>query len=156
MIFRIYSIGREKNKQLAAVRKIYLKRLSRYIRVEFHHIREARRGNKENTAVIRELEGEFLLKKCGPDSYVIALTEKGTRVTSRGLAKRAASLLRSGKKEVVFLVGGASGLGENVIDRADFTLSLSLLTFPHEIAQLVLCEQLYRSFTIIKGESYHK
>lgn len=105
---------------------------------------------------IKAKEGERIKAKIKPDDYVIALAIDGVSVDSPGLARKIESLANQGKSNVVFVIGGSLGLDDSILQRADYKLSFSALTFPHQLMRLILLEQIYRSFRIIKGEPYHK
>lgn len=107
-------------------------------------------------AVIKEREGEELLIKLKRFDYVIALDERGNAISSRGFADLLDKRMTSGKRSIAFVIGGAFGLSEKVRQRADYVLSLSDLTLPHQLTRLVLVEQIYRAYTLIKGIAYHK
>lgn len=132
----------------------YLKRAGRYWRLELHEVR-AGSANKAPDSVMEE-EGKRLLGLCGPGAHVWLLTRDGKDLTSAALARRLEEHAIRSEREVTFLIGGAFGFAAAVRDRADSTLSLSAMTLPHELARVVLLEQLYRAGTILRGEPYHK
>jgi 23S rRNA (pseudouridine1915-N3)-methyltransferase len=131
----------------------YAKRIARYARFAVEEVPEARRA--AGTPKARDEEAEALLARIGARERVVALDERGREATSPDLARRLASWLQDGR-DVTFVVGGPDGLGDAVRERADETLALSRLTLAHRLARLVLVEQLYRAFTILRGEPYHK
>jgi len=130
----------------------YLKRLGRYSSVTVEEIKGAKGEEKE---AIRK-EGEFLLAKLRKGSYIVALTEDGENQNSRQFSKWLEGMGIQGRSDITFVIGGAAGLSKELLDKADGSLSLSPMTFPHQLARLVLIEQIYRAFTLIKGEPYHK
>ena len=101
-------------------------------------------------------EAKALLRKVKEYDYVIALDERGKRLTSEGFSRLIESRMNVGTKTVGIIIGGAYGLSESVRQRADYVLSLSDLTFPHQLARLVIVEQCYRAYTMLKGTGYHK
>lgn len=105
---------------------------------------------------VQSREAEALLKKIASYDYVIALDERGKSVTSRQLSDVIQARMNAGTKTVCFIIGGAFGLSEKVRQEADSVLSLSALTFPHQVTRLILVEQLYRAHTLMRGISYHK
>lgn len=133
----------------------YLRFLRPYALVEVLDIKEARIADLKDAPRIRQLEGERIARTLQPGAHVVALDERGREFTSHEFAAFLNSLLESGTRELVFVVGGAMGLDEAVTGKATTVLSMSRWTMTHEIARLVLLEQLYRAFTIIKGKSYH-
>jgi 23S rRNA (pseudouridine1915-N3)-methyltransferase len=105
---------------------------------------------------VKKKEGERILAKISSDTYVIALAIEGKQRTSEDLAAMMNSLGTYGKSRITFVIGGSLGLSEDVMKRADDKLSFSKMTFPHQLMKLILVEQIYRAFRIIKGEPYHK
>lgn len=132
----------------------YAKRLGRYTTLKQVDVKEER-GNQPVEIVLAR-EGERLLQALPNRAFAVALDPTGQTGTSEDLAKRLSSLALNGKSRIAFLIGGAFGLSDAVFARADIRLSLSRMTFPHELARLILVEQLYRAFTIQRGEPYHK
>lgn len=98
---------------------------------------------------------ERLIRRLRPDDYVVVLDERGKQLSSEEFAKQFAQIIARRARRVVFIIGGAYGVGHTLRARADLVVSLSSLTLPHELARLVLCEQLYRAMTILRGEPYH-
>ncbi|MBR2558916.1 MAG: 23S rRNA (pseudouridine(1915)-N(3))-methyltransferase RlmH, partial [Firmicutes bacterium] len=107
-------------------------------------------------ALVAEQEGRWILEKIDPRDYVIALAVKGRRLSSEGLADKINALGLEGRSDVCFVIGGSLGLSGDVLKRADMALSFSDMTFPHQLMRVILLEQIYRSFKIIRGETYHK
>lgn len=105
---------------------------------------------------IRSKEAERILKHIRDDMYVITLEICGNMLTSEALSEKIGKLGLQGKSHIAFIIGGSIGLGKDVLDRSDYALSFSKMTFPHQLMRVILLEQIYRSFKIIKGETYHK
>lgn len=105
---------------------------------------------------IKKIEGEYILKHIKDSMYVIALAIEGEPVSSEQLAQKISNLGIQGKSNIALVIGGSLGLCDTVIKRADFKLSFSKMTFPHQLMRLILVEQIYRSFRINKNEPYHK
>lgn len=105
---------------------------------------------------VKDKEGQRILAKIKDTDYCIALAIEGKALTSEGLANHLADLGVKGKSDVCFVIGGSLGLAEAVLKRADYKLSFSAMTFPHQLMKVILLEQIYRAFRIIKGEPYHK
>ena len=138
----------------------YLKRLSRYGKYEETEIADLPEPASGTSEALEEQlktkEGEALLAKIRPGDRVIALTIGGKRRSSEELARHLAELKTGGVSHFVFVIGGSLGLGKNVLARADEEMSMSPMTFPHQLARVMLLEQLYRAEKINAGERYHK
>jgi 23S rRNA (pseudouridine1915-N3)-methyltransferase len=123
-----------------------LQRLSHFVKSEITEIKD---GSKET-------ESKRILEKVNQSNFVCLLDVKGRSISSHELAEKIENWQNRGLKEIAFVIGGAEGVSSEVVEKADFGLSLSLLTFTHEMARVVLLEQLYRAYTIIKGFPYQK
>lgn len=154
MRVRIHAVGRVRDPALREACEEYLVRGRRYRQIEIREVRDAGRPDRAADEA-RQVEATAILKDIDPTDHVVALTRIGRALTSSDLA-RCVERWQSEARDVSFVVGGAHGLGEQVRRRADLELSLSALTLPHELARLVLLEQVYRAFTILRGEPYHK
>ena len=153
MRLRLVAVGKDRSGLYAPAVEEYAKRLARYARFELVEVPEARKH--AGTPRAREEEGEALLAKLGPRERVVALDERGEEDTSLAFARRVERWLQGGQ-DVALVVGGSDGLAPAVRARAAETIALSRLTLAHRLARLVLVEQLYRAFTILRGEPYHK
>jgi 23S rRNA (pseudouridine1915-N3)-methyltransferase len=153
MRLRILAVGRDRSGLYQPAVAEYARRISRFAKLEIVEVPEARRH--AGTPRAREEEGEAILARLGPRERLVALDERGPAPTSPELARRLAAWLEGGR-DVALVVGGSDGLSESVLARADERLSLSRLTLAHRLARLVLAEQLYRAFTILRGEPYHR
>jgi len=149
MNITILCIGKLKEKYWADAAFEYSKRLSKYCILQIDEIKESDKDDKDE-------EGANILKRIKGDDCVIALEIRGTQLDSEGLASKIKNLQISGKSKIVFIIGGSEGLSKEVIKRADYSLSFSQMTFPHQMMRVILLEQIYRSFKIIKNEKYHK
>jgi 23S rRNA (pseudouridine1915-N3)-methyltransferase len=134
---------------------IYEKRIGRYLSFTRTEVPALQSTSSMSPEEIKRREGELILKKVKPEDRVIILDEKGRRFTSTGWAGHLGHLMDTGTKSLVFIIGGAYGFSDKVRERADEALSLSDMTFSHQIIRLFFEEQLYRAMTIIKGEPYH-
>ena len=155
----VIAVGRMKEKPFRQMADEYLKRLSRFGKMEEIELNDLPEPAGSSPALEEQLktrEGEAILQRIRPGDYVIALTIPGRRMTSEELAAHLAELRTRGAGRIVFLVGGSLGLGGNVLARADEELSMSPMTFPHQLARVMLLEQLYRAEKINAGERYHK
>ena len=152
-------VGKIKEKYFSSAIDEYSKRLGRYFRISICELKdEATPDNpsdKERDGVL-EKEGIRILEKIPDKSYVIALCIEGKQLSSVDLAKKIDSLSLSGSGNITFVIGGSLGLSDSVKKRADFKLSFSPMTFPHQLMRVILLEQLYRAFNISAGGKYHK
>ncbi len=135
----ILAVGKLKDPLMGELQEKYLNRLSHYVNVEVKCVQE----------------GLQLLKALSDSDHIIVLDSKGETMTSVGLAQELQNLANRSVKHVVFVIGGAYGLDPSVRKKANRVISLSALTFPHELARVILLEQLYRAHTILRGEKYH-
>lgn len=159
MRIHIVCIGKLKEKYWTEAVSEYSKRLSKYCALEIIQLKEARLSDKASPAdeqnVIYE-EGQSILKSIKEGSYVITLEIRGKELSSETLAEKMEELPLHGRSDITFVIGGSLGLSREVSERADFKLSFSKMTFPHQMMRVILLEQIYRSFKIIKNETYHK
>ncbi|MBN2331620.1 MAG: 23S rRNA (pseudouridine(1915)-N(3))-methyltransferase RlmH [Deltaproteobacteria bacterium] len=134
----------------------YLGRLGRYAPVQLQELKEGHLGSKEEPRLFCQRQAPKLVQALNRDNFFrVVLAEQGKTSTTSQLAAQLERWLLSGRRGIVFLVGGPFGMAPAVKDEADYLLSLSPLTFTHDMARLILLEQLYRAMTIIKGEPYH-
>ena len=156
----ILCAGKMKEKPYRQMADEYLKRLSRYGRYEEAEIPDLPEPASGSSEALEEQlkakEGEAILAKIRPGDRVIAMTIGGKRRSSEELARHLEELKTGGTSHLVFVIGGSLGLGKNVLARADEELSMSPMTFPHQLARVMLLEQLYRAEKINAGERYHK
>lgn len=159
MQIEIRAIGRIREEYIAAGIDEYRKRLRPYVRVSIREFPEGHIQDEHSPSLcqqVREREGGLLLKGIPESMVIIALDAGGESWSSTDLAHRMAAWELTGTSGVAFLVGGPLGLHEAVFARSDHQLSLSRMTFPHQLVRLILAEQLYRAFRIMRGEPYHK
>ena len=156
----ILCVGKMKEKPYRQTADEYLKRLGRYGKfeeIEIPDLPEPASGSSEALEEqLKGKEGEAILARIRPGDRVIAMTIGGKRRSSEELAKHISDLKTGGVSRFVFVIGGSLGLGGNVLARADEELSMSPMTFPHQLARVMLLEQLYRAEKINAGERYHK
>ncbi len=155
MKFKFIWVGRTKCNYLQKGIKDYLKRINRYVQVELKEIKEEPIKGRP-LEIIKAREAARIKAAFGNNEFRIALDERGRQLSTLDLSETLKRLPQRGYKTICFFVGGPVGLNPQLIKQADFCLSLSLLTMPHEIVRLVLLEQLYRILTIWHGEKYHK
>ncbi len=133
----------------------YMDRLRHYIPFKLTELTDIKKGKNVTPESQKELEGEMILSKVSLSDYVILLDEKGKEFTSMAFSSFIGKLMISGRKRVIFIVGGPYGFSKKIYDRADFLLSLSKMTFNHEMVRMFFIEQVYRAMTIQRGEPYH-
>ena len=159
MNITVICIGKLKERYWREAVGEYSKRLGSYCSLRIQELKEARlpagAGPAEEEAV-RIAEGEEILSRVNKDMFVVSLEIRGKRMSSETLAEKLRSLALEGRSEIAFVIGGSLGLSEAVSRRADLKLSFSDMTFPHQMMRVILLEQIYRSFRIIRGEPYHK
>ena len=155
----VISVGKLKEKPFRQMADEYLKRLSRFGKfeeIELPDLPERENASPAEEERIREREGEAILQRIRPGDRVIALTIPGKQRSSPELAEEIREAKNRGTGRLVFLIGGSLGLGANALRRADAEMSMSRMTFPHQLAKVMLLEQLYRAEKINAGERYHK
>ena len=159
MKITLIAVGKIKERYFEDAIREYSKRLSRYCRLEIIQVADEKTPDGASEALeeqIKEKEGRRILDQIREGAYVIALAVEGKQLDSLELAARMERLAVEGKSQLVFLIGGSLGLAKEVMRRADFALSFSAMTFPHQLMRVILLEQIYRSFRIRAGEPYHK
>lgn len=159
MKITVVTVGKIKEKFFEEAIREYSKRLSRYCRLEILQVADEKTPDKASEALenqIKEKEGERILAQIRDGAYVIALAIEGKMLDSEELADKINTLGISGVSQIIFVIGGSLGLSKKVLDRADYKLSFSRMTFPHQLMRVVLLEQVYRGYRIICGEPYHK
>ncbi|MBU3207499.1 23S rRNA (pseudouridine(1915)-N(3))-methyltransferase RlmH [Clostridium algidicarnis] len=159
MNITIISVGKVKEKYLRDAIEEYSKRLKRYCKLEILEVSDEKtpdNASEKEEIQIKVKEGEAILRYIKDNAFVIALDLKGKTVSSEELANFISDLGTKGKSDLVFIIGGSLGLSQKVLERADYMLCFSKMTFPHQLFRVMLLEQIYRGFRIIKGEPYHK
>ena len=159
MNISIVTVGKLKEKYLKQGIEEYLKRLGSYAKVEVIEVPDEKAPEElsdTEMVQVKQKEGERILAKISPDTYVIALAINGKLKSSEELADTLDKLATYGKSKIAFVIGGSLGLSDEILKRADEQLSFSKMTFPHQLMRLILVEQVYRAFRINRGEPYHK
>ena len=159
MEIRIVTVGKIKEKYLNDGIAEYAKRLSRYCKLTFCQVPDEKTPDKASDALneqIKNTEAQRLMKQIREQDYVIALALDGKMLDSVELSEKISRLGVEGKSSIAFVIGGSLGLGEEVLRRADYKQRLTKMTFPHQLMQMILLEQIYRSYRIINHEPYHK
>ncbi len=154
MHITLIAVGKLKETYLQAAYKEYAKRLSAYCRFHLIEIKD----EKDNDAAEKSktIEGERILSKINPRDVVITLDPQGQMSDSVAFAERLAAYQLAGQSRLCFIIGGSNGLSGAVLKRAQWSVSFSPMTFPHQLFRIILLEQIYRAFKINKGETYHK
>lgn len=159
MRITIIVVGKVKEKFYRDAIAEFEKRLSKYCKLDIIEVADEKTPDNASEAqelIIKSKEGERILSAVKDDMYVIALAIEGKQLSSTELADKINKLGISGKSSIAFVIGGSLGLDERVLKRADYKLSFSPMTFPHQLMRVILLEQVYRSYRIIAGEPYHK
>ena len=155
MKISFWSIGKNNEAYIKTGVADFTHRISKYFKVEWDIIPVPKNAGMLSEMDLKKKEGEIILKWLDKDDYLVALDERGEQLTSEGLANFIQKRANESTKNLVFLIGGIYGLDEVVLKKAKYVLSLSQLTFPHQLVRLMLAEQIYRACTILKNEKYH-
>jgi 23S rRNA (pseudouridine1915-N3)-methyltransferase len=150
----VISVGNVKEKYLQELIADYKKRISKYAKIELIELKDE--SNKINENVVKETEGERILSSIKEGFYVILLDLRGQMLDSISLSKKLDEISTYHSSKIAFIIGGSFAVSEAVKKRANYMLSFSKMTFPHQLAKDMLLEQIYRSFKILNNETYHK
>jgi 23S rRNA (pseudouridine1915-N3)-methyltransferase len=159
MKITLICVGKLKEKYLSQGVEEYTKRLSRYCTLTIIELADEKTPENAGEAledIIKKKEGERILKAIKEDSFCIALAIDGIMLSSEELASKIDLLGISGTSHISFIIGGSLGLSDEVLNRADYKLSFSKMTFPHQLMRMILLEQIYRAYRIISNQPYHK
>lgn len=159
MKITLITVGKIKEKYFTDAIAEYAKRLSRYCKLEIVEVADEKTPDGVSETIenqIKEKEGDRILAKVPDGAYVVALAIEGKQLDSEELADKMEKWNVNGVSHLVFIIGGSLGLTPKVLNRADFKLSFSKMTFPHQLMRVILLEQIYRSFRIRNNEPYHK
>ena len=149
-------VGKTKESWIAEGIKHYEKMLSKFAELEFITIKDEKVTQHSSEKIVLKKEGERVLKSLDKNSFSLVLDSKGRMLSTEEMAKLFKEKMNQGYNDFVFITGSALGLSPEVINSTDFKLSLSKMTFPHQLVRLILLEQVYRAFSIIGGRKYHK
>lgn len=155
MNIKLLAIGKTDNKALQSLIDDYMKRLSFYIRFEMVELPDVKNVKSLSESQQKDKEGELILSKLTPTDQLILLDENGKNFSSVGFSQELQKKMNSGVKTLVFVIGGPYGFSDAVYSKAQGKISLSAMTFSHQMVRLFFIEQVYRAFTILKGEPYH-
>lgn len=159
MKITVITVGKIKEKYLKDAIAEYSKRLSKYCKLEIIEVADEKTPDNASEVVedsIRSKEAERILKYVKDDAYVITLEIVGKQLSSEELADKIDKLGVQGTSHIIFIIGGSIGLGKEVLNKSNYALSFSKMTFPHQLMRVILLEQVYRSYRIISNEPYHK
>ena len=159
MKITVLAVGKLKEKYWKQAIAEYQKRLGAYTKIEIIEVPDEKAPENlsdKEIEQVKQKEGQRLLVKVKQQSIVITLEIKGNMLTSEGLAKNLQQRMVQGQSDFTFIIGGSNGLHQDVLDRSNYALSFSKMTFPHQMMRVILLEQVYRAFKIMRGEAYHK
>ena len=159
MKISVIAVGKIKEKYLKDALSEYSKRLSRYCKLEIIEVPDEKTPDHASfmeEEMIKNREAERILKHLNENSFLVTLEIKGNMLTSEEMAEKINLLTVNGHSHITFVIGGSLGLGKNILEKSDFPLSFSKMTFPHQLMRVILLEQIYRSFKINSNEPYHK
>src|SRR5882724_81796 len=155
MKISFWSIGKNNEAYIKTGVEEFTQRISNYFKVEWTIIPVPKNAGMLSKIDLKKKEAEIIIEWLSKDDYLVALDERGKQMSSEGLADFIQARANQRVKNLVFIIGGAYGLDEAVLNRANYKWSLSLLTFPHQLVRLILAEQVYRACSILKNEKYH-
>lgn len=155
MTIKLLTIGKTDDPALQKLIDTYVNRLGHYNKFEFEIIPDLKKTKNLSVEQQRSAEGKLILDKLSASDFVVLLDENGKQLSSEGFSEYIQKRLNSGMKQLIFIIGGPYGFSEEVYSRADGKLSLSKMTFSHQMVRLFFVEQLYRAFTILRNEPYH-
>ena len=155
MKINFWSIGKSNESYVDEGIQIFTKRIQNYYPIQWNIINSPKNAGAMNENELKKMEGELLIGMIKKADYLVLLDEKGKQLSSEGLADFIQQRANESVKNIIFLIGGAFGVSNEVINRANFKWSLSTLVFPHQLVRLILAEQLYRACTINRNEKYH-
>ncbi|WEK33608.1 MAG: 23S rRNA (pseudouridine(1915)-N(3))-methyltransferase RlmH [Candidatus Pseudobacter hemicellulosilyticus] len=155
MKIQFWSIGKKHESYILQGVEEFTQRIGNYYPVQWHIIPPPKNAGLLSEPDLKKKEGETILEWLQKEDYLVALDERGKLLSSEKLAGFLETRIQERVKNIVFLIGGAYGIDEAVLKRANYQWSLSALTFPHQLVRLILAEQVYRACTIIRNEKYH-
>ncbi|MFN8252870.1 MAG: 23S rRNA (pseudouridine(1915)-N(3))-methyltransferase RlmH [Ferruginibacter sp.] len=155
MKFQFWSVGKAHETYVKGGVELFTKRICFYYTADWHIIASPKNAGTLSDTDLKKKEGEIILNLLQKDDYLVLLDERGKNISSEQLAALLQQQANNSVKRMVFLIGGAYGVSDEVMKRAQFKWSLSALVFPHQLVRLILAEQVYRACTINKNEKYH-
>lgn len=155
MKIQFWTIGKNNEPYVKEGVEEFTRRIARYYKVEWKIIAPPKNAATLSETELKKKEGELVLEAISKDDYLVALDERGKQISSEGLAQLLQARANDSTKQLIFLIGGAYGIDEALMKRADYKWSLSQLVFPHQLVRLILAEQVYRACSILRNEKYH-
>ncbi|WP_298148666.1 23S rRNA (pseudouridine(1915)-N(3))-methyltransferase RlmH [Flavobacterium sp.] len=155
MTLKLMAVGKTDDKQLEALTDRFVNRLKHYIKFEIDFLADIKNVKNLSEAQQKEKEGQLLLAKVANTDFLVLLDERGKSFSSEAFADYLQQRMNSGVKNLIFVIGGPYGFSEAVYERSNAKISLSAMTFSHQMIRLFVVEQLYRGFTILRNEPYH-
>ncbi len=155
MKIQLWSFGKSHEPYVRTGVEVFTKRIANYYSIQWSIVPVPKNAAKRSESDLKKKEGEIILERLKKEDWLVVLDEKGRQFNSSSLAEFIQSRANESTKNLIFLIGGPYGLDESVFQRANYKWSLSELTFPHQLARLILTEQLYRACTILRNEKYH-
>lgn len=155
MKLQFWSVGKNHEAYIKPGVEDFTRRISRYYPVEWNIVPVPKNAGLLSETDLKKKESETIMSLLSKDDYLVTLDERGKQVSSEQLAAFVQARANESVRQVIFLIGGAYGLDETILQRANFKWSLSHLTFPHQLVRLILSEQVYRACTILRNEKYH-
>ncbi len=155
MKFQFWAIGKDHESYVKPGVDEFTKRIANYYPVKWNILPVPKNAGALSEELLKRKESELVLGTLQKEDYLVALDEKGKQFSSQGLSTFLQLRANESQKQLIFLIGGAYGIDQMVLKRANYTWSLSQLTFPHQLVRLILCEQVYRACTILRNEKYH-
>jgi len=155
MTIKLLAIGKTDNENLQRLVDDYIKRLGFYVKFDFEIIPDLKKAKNLSKDIQKQKEGELILNKLKSSDVLILLDERGKQMDSVSFANHLQKHMNSGVKQLVFVIGGPYGFSKEVYDKSQAKLSLSKMTFSHQMIRLFVIEQFYRGFTILRNEPYH-
>lgn len=155
MKVQLFVVGKTSDSSLRILEENYIQRLSHYLNFERIELQEVKQSKSLSAEQLKEKEGEVILSKVHKEDYLVLLDDKGEQFTSMNFSKWLEMKFHSSGKKLTFCIGGAYGFSNEVYERANAKISLSKMTFSHQMVRVIFLEQLYRACTILKGEKYH-
>jgi 23S rRNA (pseudouridine1915-N3)-methyltransferase len=155
MKIRLMSVGKNHEPYIKDGVEDFTKRISKYHHAEWMIIAPVKNAARLSEKELKKKEAESILQSLDKEDYLVALDEKGKQLSSEGLAQFIQARANESTRNLVFLIGGAFGMDEDLLNKASYKWSLSALTFPHQLVRLILAEQLYRACSILRNEKYH-
>ena len=155
MTIKLLAVGKTDNKDLQKLIDQYVKRLKHYCKFKIEIIRDIKKSKKMDENLQKQKEGELILAKTQASDILVLLDENGKNFSSVGFSTWLQKQMNTGMKQLIFVIGGPYGFSDEIYQRANQKISLSKMTFSHQMVRLFFTEQIYRAFTILKNEPYH-